>query len=386
MTTLPSMGLTLPTRGSGGAGAWGDTLDADLALLDAHDHSSGKGARITPSGININADLPFSALWAPTQLHRVQFSAIAVSSLTGSQRKSLFVSDGTGGLVSNELYYLTNAGASVQITSGSTLNVGTFAGTIGGDYGGVGAQLNYTDSSKTYDFKESTADSHGWARVQCGGIRLIEFNTTETFFVAHIAPTALAGSYTVTWPTALPASTNPMFIDNTGQVSFPSAPTFPGLVTLSAGATAAANQHITVSGTGEYKHGNFTQALPANMGTAITGTFATGANGDVTCSVAGTWVVPVPLLTGDRVQSVTLGVIGDGAVDLTVNVVYVSKTAGTSTKATVSITNAPASWNDSTATAGSPVALAAGEVCVITIAPNSSGSVFNNIRVVYDRP
>lgn len=285
MTVLPSMGLTLPTRGPSGAGLWGDTDDANLGLLDVHDHSTGKGVKITPSGLNINADLPFSALYAPTQLHRVQFSAIAGAALTGAQRKSLFVSDGTGGMVANELYYLTNAGASVQITNGSALNVGSFAGTIGGDYAGVGAQLNYTDSSKTYDFKESTADSHGWARLQCGGIRLIEFNTTETFFVAHIAPSALAASYTATWPTALPGSQTLAQIDATGQIIFSN--------------TLASAQDI--------KHGTRTLQLAASAFQPATNAIVWSVtNGHISFGEPTKDVLfaPIPLKDGDRILAV----------------------------------------------------------------------------------
>lgn len=295
MTTLPNMSLVLPTRGPSGAGLWGDTEDANLNKLDIHDHSSGKGARITPAGLNINADLPFSALYAPTQLHRLQFSAIAGAGLTAGQRKSLFVADGTGGFVANELYFLTNSGASIQITTGSSLNVGAFVAGIGGDYAGVGAQLNYTDSSKTYDFKESTADSHAWARVQCGGIRLIEFNTTETFFVAQIAPAALGASYTVTWPTAVPGALSLVSVDNSGQIAFAATG---GVQDI----TLAANSHVTVSGTGDFKHGTRTLQLPVfgNTNGASVWKVATIASSFTT------WDVAIPLRNGDRILAVRL--------------------------------------------------------------------------------
>lgn len=256
MTTLPSMGLTLPTRGSAGSGLWGDTLDADLGLLDAHDHTSGKGARIPTAGIGINADLPFSALWAPTQLHRVQFSAIAVATFTGGMTKSLFVSDGTGGLVANELYWCNSAGNKVQLTSGNVLNFSAFVGGIGGDYQSVGAQLNYVDSQKGYEFRESTTDSHNWSRLRSGDLRLFPFNTNGATFVGMACPGAIAGSYTITWPLALPGASNLVAIDNTGQVAFSN--TISQAVTLSAGAIVASSQNITLSGTGVVKHGTYT--------------------------------------------------------------------------------------------------------------------------------
>lgn len=391
-TVLPSMGLTLPTRGAGGAGAWGDTIDADLALVDAHDHTTGRGARIPSAGIGINADLPFSALWAPTQLHRVQFSAIAGSALPAGQRKSLFVSDGTGGLSANDLYYLTNAGATVKITNGSALNVGAFVGGIGGDYTSVGAQLNWTDSSKTYDFKEGTLDSLGWGRLQCGGIRLIEFNTTETLWVAQIAPAALALSYTVTWPTGAPAANNnPVFMDATGVLTVPDAPTFAGLVTLAAGATASANQHITVSGTGDIKHGDRTLIFQGCAGVSqnIANIIYLGGGAIASNTGAATFYFAVPLRTGDRVKSLTFARFGNAAANITaVNLVRVSASAaGTSTNiATGSVATPAAAWNDTTITVGSPAALVAGDAVYIEVICDAASIRVNNLRVVYDRP
>lgn len=260
MTTLPLMSLVLPVRGAPGSGLWGDTLDADLALLDAHDHQSGHGARIATAAININADLPFSSLYAPTQLHRVQFSEIAGAALTNPNNLSLFVSDGTGGLSAHELYYRTSAGNHVKMTSGSTLNVSAFVGGIGGDYSSVSAQLNYDDAGKRYTFKEGTVDSNGWARLAAGSLRLIEFNTTESVYVGQSAPAALASSYDMTWPTALPAASNIVAVDNTGQIAFSN--TISQAVTFSAGATVATATSLTLSGTADLKHGTRTLQIP----------------------------------------------------------------------------------------------------------------------------
>jgi hypothetical protein len=210
MTTLPNMGLTLPTRGPSGAGLWGDTDDANLALTDAHDHASGRGVRIKTAGISIDADLSFSSLYAPTALNRITFSSIAALS---SNNKSLFVSN-----ADNELYWRSNAGANVKLTSGSSLNVAAFTGGIGGDYTAVSASVQYDDANKRYTFKQGGGTT--WARLQSGPLRLVELGTSETVFVEQAAPSALAASYTVTWPLALPGSSVFVKIDNTGQLAF----------------------------------------------------------------------------------------------------------------------------------------------------------------------
>jgi len=219
MTTLPNMGLVLPTRGAPGSGAWGDAIDANYVLEDAHDHTTGKGARVPTAGLNINADLPFSSIYAPTQLHRVQFSSVAAAGMSGSNNKSLFVSDGTSGLAANELYWRNNSGNNVRVTSGNSLNI-SLAGAIGGDYSSVGAQLNYDDAGKRYTFKEGTSDSNGWARLASGDARLFPFGTTGANFVGLAAPGGIGASYTATWPAALPSASSFVKIDNTGAMSF----------------------------------------------------------------------------------------------------------------------------------------------------------------------
>lgn len=373
-TTLPSMGLTLPTRGSLGTGLWGDTIDADLALIDAHDHAGGRGSRIPTAGIQINADLPFSALWAPTQLHRVQFSPIAVAGITGAMTKSLFVSDGTGGLVVNELYYRTHLGASVQITNGGALNVGSFAGTIGGDYAGVGAQLNYTDSAKTYDFKESTADSHGWARLNCGGLRLIEFNTAETFFIAQVAPAALAASYTMTWPTALPGSTVLAQVDSAGQISFSN--------------TLAANQSISVSGTGSYKHGTRTLSIStyAFWSASTIARTSSGISANPILSNTGFAIV---LPVNKRILAIRMFIQDSATGPTTYNFTFDSLTsAGVHTTIGTSNTSTGAGTDQTLTLTGLTTTITAGSsysVSVVNVAGSGTSKLYS-AEVDYDEP
>lgn len=291
MTTYPNLGLTLPTRGVSGAGVWDDVLDGDIALIDAHDHSSGKGLRITPSAIDINADLPFSSLYAPTQLHRVSFSAIAAGALTGSHNKSLFVSDGTSGLSAGELYWRNSSGNNVKLTSGNTLNVAGFVGGIGGDYQSVGARLNFDDSAKRYTLQNGTADSFGWARVAAGGLRLFEFNTTESVHVEQLCPAGLASTYQMTWPTALPGAQAVQQISSAGQIIWSN--TITGAVTISAGGAAiTGNSSVTgnfsVTGTLTFGDVETYSVAYAIAGTGATGPSTGGTAGAVPAVAVGT--------------------------------------------------------------------------------------------------
>lgn len=360
MTTLPNLGIVLPTRGAPGSGHWADTTDANYQLLDAHNHQSGKGLPINSAAISVDGDISFGSSWAITNMQRVSFASVTALS---ANNLSLFVSG-------NELRWRSSSGTNVQLTNGNSLNVSAFVGGIGGDYTSVAAAENYDDSAKRYTFKQGGGSL--WAKLQSGGLRLVEFSTSETLFVEQLAPAALASSYGVTWPTALPGSTTLVQVDNTGQISFSN--------------TLATDANLVLQGTGDVKHGNYTLTLAAVIGALSSGTFTIATDGSVTSTASGAWNIPVPLKQGDRVQSATIAGFGDGAVDVVVDVKYIGKTAGSSTKATTTITNATAGWTDYPATAGSPVALAAGEVCVITVTPNATGFAFNNIRVVYDRP
>lgn len=307
MTTLPNMGLVLPTRGAPGSGLWADTIDANAALEDAHNHTTGKGLPITSAALSIDADVSFASLWAPTNLHRIQFAAVTALTLTANNR-SVFVN-----AADNELYWRTNAGANVKLTSGSALNVAAFTGGFGGDYASVSAAAAFDDSGDRYTFKQQ---SSLWARMASGEVRIFETGTTESVYVGLAAPAALAASYTITLPLAAPGSTSIMQMSSAGVVTAdnaitPTTVTASGLVTASAGVTCAANQHVTVSGTGRHKHGTRTLSI---SGCAFVGSSASAAMGYGFGSATLTgssqfYLTPISLPVGKRITAVRVFIV-----------------------------------------------------------------------------
>lgn len=209
MTTLPNLSLVLPTRGAPGAGIWDDTLDADLALIDAHNHTAGKGVAVPTAGININADLSFGSAFGLTNAQRIQFASVTALS---SNNKSLFVN-----AADNELYWRSNAGSNVKLTAGAALNVAAFTGGFGGDYAAVGAVAAFDDAGDRYTFKQQSP--FNWARLASGEVRIFETGTLDTVFVGLAAPAALAASFTITLPLALPAATRMLSMDSAGNVT-----------------------------------------------------------------------------------------------------------------------------------------------------------------------
>lgn len=236
MTTYPNMGLAVPTQG-GDSGTWDDKINACFALIDAHDHTSGKGVQIPVAGLNIDTDLPMGS-HGLTGVGRVDFTPIAT---LAAGANVLFVDLNDG-----ELYYRTTGGTNVKLTLGTSINT-TLVGGIVGDYTSVGAEVAYDAANKRYTFKDSSSPTKKWARLASGPVRIYEYNSTDSVYVEHAVDAALASSYTVTWPAALPGATQMVTITDAGVVAFDG--------------VLGANQNITLSGTGKIKHGNYTRLI-----------------------------------------------------------------------------------------------------------------------------
>lgn len=206
---LPNMGL-VQFEVNGDVDTWGLGINNNSALIDSHNHAFGQGEMIPSAGININADVSWGSLYAPTDLHRITFASITAIT-DNAQNKSLFVN-----VADNELYWRTNLGNNVKLTAGNALNVSAFAGGIVGDYSAVGAAEAFDNSNKAYTFKDGAAH---FARLDAGGVKLIEFGTSETVGVTLQAPAALAASYSITAPLAAPSSTQLIQMNSSGVLT-----------------------------------------------------------------------------------------------------------------------------------------------------------------------
>jgi hypothetical protein len=114
-TTTPNMNMVLPSVSVTPGPTWANELNAALTLNDAHDHSTGKGVSITPSGLNINADLTFASNNA-TNLRTARF--VNNSSFTPGANDLGCLYE-----LNNELYYRDGAGNAVQITLSGAVDV-----------------------------------------------------------------------------------------------------------------------------------------------------------------------------------------------------------------------------------------------------------------------
>lgn len=108
-----NMNLVLPTVTVTLGPTWANEVNAAFTTIDAHDHSSGKGVPITPSGLNITSDLDFQ-FNRGINLKSTQFAAQSATLTGASNASSIYT-------VNGNLYYTTGSGIAVQITDGSSI-------------------------------------------------------------------------------------------------------------------------------------------------------------------------------------------------------------------------------------------------------------------------
>jgi hypothetical protein len=114
MSTTTQMSLTKPTVG-GDTDQWGSELNPNFDKIDAHDHSTGKGTRITQAGLNINDDLSLNTNGL-TDAQKVQFTSLTSKLTSSLDHMAMYVSG-------SELFWNTSGGLPVQITSGNALTL-----------------------------------------------------------------------------------------------------------------------------------------------------------------------------------------------------------------------------------------------------------------------
>lgn len=302
MTSDLYMGFAYPVDHDS-ANVWGALIISALGTIGAHDHTPGKGKLIPSGGVGIDADLTFGSFSA-INMKALDFAASAASGVTG-YAGALFMSDGTGGLAANELYWRTTTGVNVKLTTGAALNIAGFSGGIGGDYSTVGAVAAYDDALKRYTWKEGTLDAFGWARMACADVRMYPLGGISGNYVGQACPAAIASPYSMTWPLALPGAAAAVQVDNTGALSFSN--TFAALITANAGVTAAVNQHVTLSGTGDLKHGKRTLPITGHAFHSNNAAAYGGSIGVAGISAAGVLLdayATIPLRDGDRILEI----------------------------------------------------------------------------------
>lgn len=315
MPTTPNMSLVLPVD-HGDDSVWGSLLATVFGLLDSHNHVSGAGVPVPSAGLRINADISWSYLgtyYAIKDAKAIDFQPTTAASVSALS-SALWVSS-----VDSELHFLDASARDVKLTNGGSINV-SLVGGIGGDYSTVGALLSFDDATDSY-WLQQQGSPRPWARVRVGDIDLYETAASIVNRVRLSSPAALAASYALTFPAALPGSTSVLQVSSAGAITasntIANAVTLSALLTLSAGATASANQSFTVSGTGRYKHGSFEHPISAAAFQMEAGGTASLGDGVWTFGAVSVIAADIPLQIGKTIANVTLGFNRGGAGTIT---------------------------------------------------------------------
>lgn len=204
-TLSPNMSLILPTVGQEPGPNWALDLNNSLSTVDQHDHSSGSGVPITPAGMNINTDLSFGNNNA-LNLRSVRMNSQVAPLALGADINCIYVANGN-------LFFNDSVGNQVQITTG---------GAVAGTPGSIGnliapAAVTYVPGTQTFVF-ESNQTNATPGSIDCGPLYLRNISPSSNYVL--IQPNAiLPASYSLTLPSALPASSKMMRLDNLGNIS-----------------------------------------------------------------------------------------------------------------------------------------------------------------------
>jgi hypothetical protein len=248
-------------------------------------------AKVTPAGIDINADLSLRSggtRYGVKDVHRVSLYQQPSNLAAATYPAALYASSG------GELYFNDAAGNQVALTNG-----GSIAATPGSITDLVApASVVWDSGSSDYHFYRAAAT---YADIAAGNVLL---NDEDSNFIRLDAP-ALAADYTLEFPNALPASASLLVATpsgSTGTLSFSRDIT---LDTLTLTGTSSVGGKMTFST--EYAHPQRIQhvtALECFVGGA---TAATGANPHIIATANGqTVTIPIRLTEGDRLEEITI--------------------------------------------------------------------------------
>lgn len=273
----PNMGLVMPTLNDD-VGEWDDYLNELLETkIDPHDHTTGKGVKVPTAGLDIDEDLSFAGQKA-LNLGGAQLTAVAAATMAGINR-AFWVSS-----ADNELYFRNNSGTDIKFTTGGTLNI-SLSGGIGGDYSAAGALLSFDDATDRYLAQQQGAP-RPWAGFATGNLDIYEQAASIVNRVRLKSPAALAASYDLTFPAALPGSTSVLQLSAAGVIT--ASNTIANAVVL--GSTLSVGSTLDVTGVATFPGGiggtpNFTGAvtMASTLGVTglITATAGMTANEDV---------------------------------------------------------------------------------------------------------
>ncbi len=185
--------------------AWATEIVTAMNVIDSHTHTTGSGSSLTLGALNVNQNLNMLQYGITDASYFKSLNNVAP--IAGSTATCLYASGG-------ELYYNDNSGNQIKLTASGGINLSSI-GTIGGDYSTSTASVAYSTAATTFTFTSNTGI---YAKVNTGNLKIFEAVSGGNS-VELKTSTGLGGSYALTLPTALPASSLPLIVSSAGVLS-----------------------------------------------------------------------------------------------------------------------------------------------------------------------
>jgi len=199
--TSPNMNLTIPTAGSESGPQYALDINNSLTFVDQHDHSTGKGVQIQPSGINITSALSMNN----NQL--VQIAGLNLYAQTVTPSVNTIYQSGV------DLYFVDGIGNNIRLTQ-----TGGVAGTPGSITNLVyPASVNYVAANSTYVFQSNLGVA---GNIDAGSVLFRDVTPNSTYAVTLQPVVGLSSNYSLTLP-QLPSVQSIMTLDNAGNITAP---------------------------------------------------------------------------------------------------------------------------------------------------------------------
>lgn len=212
MAATPNMGLVIPVPTITAAPQWGSQLVTAFSTIDSHNHAPGSGGLIPTAGLRLDADLAFNLTAAlglnATGLRSTRF--LSQTSLAGALDVGCVYNSG------GNLFWNNGSGQAVQITSGATLSATSLGGISGLPSGTASAAFG----SATFTWRSAT----NVAATMDAGPVIIRDTGASALGITLVSPVGLAGAYSITLPSALPAALSLLSFSASGALGLPTGP------------------------------------------------------------------------------------------------------------------------------------------------------------------
>jgi hypothetical protein len=218
--TSANMGLSIPVPGQTTDPYWSAYMSQALALLDAHDHSLSKGARLSQASIQVTSNWDMRG-YGTTNQKFVTFTNPSTIWSPAPGNASIY-------FVNGECYIKDGSGNSIQLTSGGGINA-SLVGGFTGDYA-TSAFCVYSAAAKTFSFYTRDNDPlfDTMAKVAVGSLEVRSQTAGANVYGFRLVTSgSLAASYSWTVPdTQAPYAGNIVSLDSSGVMRYLDLTTF----------------------------------------------------------------------------------------------------------------------------------------------------------------